>query len=181
MSSKYNWGVNKTLSQDPAVKERLSHLSDIVFQFTSDRPQDDHYSCFKLFVGRKYYIVKAKTCMWVQQHLNKLLKSYNISGISPKDLYFPIVKQIHDTGYYEVQIEFICQSTNPYEVIKAEFLALEEHVGKSLCLNKNKEPYTPKYNPDTKMHGWLTVNQFLNYKRLVHAHSPKKRVPKKAK
>lgn len=171
MGTKYNWGVNKTLSKDPEVKERLSHLSNIKFDFIpGNKPEDDMYSCFFLYVGRKYYIVKSKTCMWVEKHLNKLLKAYNTNGIDSKDLYFPIVKQIHNTGYYDVQIEFICQSDNPYEVIKAEFLALQDHVGKSLCMNKNKEAYTPKYNTDTKMHGWLTVNQYLNYKKLVKNH-----------
>lgn len=165
------WSVNKTISQDKAVQERLEHLSDIKFEFTNGAPIEGNYSCFYIYIGRKYYIVKAKTCMWVQSHLNKLLKAYNMNGIDAKDLYFPIVKQIHNTGYYQVQVEFICQSNNPYEVIKAEFFALQEHIGKSLCLNKNKQPYEPKYNPDTKMHGWLTVNQYLNYKKLVKNNS----------
>jgi len=165
--SKFIWGVKNTVSKDPAVKERLSHLSDITFNYVSDKPIDGHYSCFKIFVGRKYYIAKTKSIQWTLQNLNKILKAYNSNGTDGKDLYFPLVKHIHNTGYYDVQIEFICQSENPYEVIKAEFLALQEHVGKSLCLNKNKEPYTPKYNPDTHMQGWLTVNQYLNYKKLV--------------
>lgn len=165
--SKFIWGVQKTISKDPAVKERLSHLSDITFNYVSDKLIEGCYSCFKLYVGRKFYIVKTKSLTWTEQNLNKLLKAYNSNGMDGKDLYFPIVKQIHNTGHYDVQIEFICQSDNPYDVIKAEFLALQEHVGTYSCLNKNKEPYTPKYNPNTKMHGWLTVNQYLNYKKFV--------------
>lgn len=164
--AKYIWGVNKTISQDPEFKERLQHLNNIQFEFGKEKPTD-LYACFILYVGRKYFIVKAKSCLWVEQHLNKLLKSYATSGIDSKDLYFPIVKQIFNTGYYDLQVEFICQSENPYEVIKAEYRALRLHYGKSLCLNKNKLPYVPKYNPTTKMHGWLTVNQFLNYCKLI--------------
>jgi hypothetical protein len=167
MSKKFIWGVRSTVLKSDEIKERLEALSDIKFSYVSDLPIDDNYSCFKLFVGRKYYIVKTKSIQWIERHLNTLLKAYNSNGMDAKDLYFPIVKQIHNTGYYDVQIEFIMQSDNPYEVIKAEFLELQDHVGKSLCLNKNKEPYMPKYNTVTKMHGWLTVNQYLNYKRLV--------------
>jgi hypothetical protein len=172
--SNYNWAINKTISKDPEYKESISHLSDIKFQFEPGAgPIENTYSCFMLFVGRKYYIVKSKTCMWVEGHLNKLLKAYSTSGIDGKDLYFPIVKQIHSTGYYDVNIQFICQSDNPYEVIKAEYMALQEHYGRSLCLNKNKEAYTPKWDHEKQMFGWLTKNQYLNYKRLVKAHQPR--------
>ena len=85
-------------------------------------------------------------------------------------MYLPIVQHVHNTGFYEIQVDIICQDENPYKVIKAEFFALKDHVGNPLCLNKSAEPYTPKFNSKTKMFGWLTVNQFLNFKKLVKAH-----------
>lgn len=166
MAKAYNWGVNKTIKKDVETIDKLSALSQITFEYASE-PVTGTYSCFTITAGAKYFIVKAKTCQWVEMHLNKLLKAYATTGIDSKDLYFPIVKYIFNSGYYDVMVNFICQSTNPYEVIKAEYRALQLHVGKSRCLNKEKIPYVPKYNPKTKMHGWLTVNQFLNFCRLV--------------
>ena len=165
--SKFIWGIKHTILKDPDIQKRLEQLSDIKFKYVSEQPIEGHYSCFKLFIGKKFYIVKTKSLQWTEQNLNKLLKAYNSNGMDGKDLYFPIVKNIHNTGIYELNIEFICQSSNPYDVIKAEFISLQENFGKRSCLNKNKNPYMPKYKPETKMHGWLTVNQYLNYKRLV--------------
>lgn len=165
---KYIWGINKTISKDPEVRERLSHLSDIKFAYIGENPIPDHYVCAKIYIGRKFYIVKTKTIQWLEMHLNKLLKAYNSDGMDSKDLYFPVVKQIHNTGYYDVNVEILKQSTNPYEVIKSELITLYESRENSLLLNKNKFPYIPKYNPKTKMYGWLTINQFLNYKKLYN-------------
>jgi hypothetical protein len=168
MASKFHWGVNKTLSQSPDIKNRLSALSQIVF--TPEGITDEmQYTCAKLTIGRKYYIARTKSLIWLQSHLNDVLKSYNMNGVA--DMYLPIVKHVHETGYYEIKVDIICQDENPYNVIKAEFLALKGHVGNKLCLNKNEEPYTPKFNSKTNMFGWLTVNQFLNFKKLVKAHS----------
>lgn len=168
--AKFIWGIKNTLSKDPAVTERLSHLSDITFEY-SEPVQEGKYSCFRIYIGKKFYIAKAKNFAWFGQNLTKLLKAYNSNGTDANDLYFPIIKHIHNTGYYDVRIEFICQSENPYEVIKAEYLALKVVFGTSLCLNKNNEPYTPIWNEKTKMFGWLTQNQFLNFKKLVKANS----------
>lgn len=163
------WGIRNTiLSKD--IKEKIEDLNEIQFKFGSEVPLDDHYSCFKIYIGRKFYIAKTKTCLWLPLHLNKMLKQYNMNGTNSQDIYFPIVKHIHNTGYYECQIAFICQSTNPYEVIKAEFLALQEHKDNSLCINRNDKPYVPKFNPKTNMFGWLTKNQFLNYCKLLKKH-----------
>jgi len=173
MSKQFNWGINKTLSKDPEVVERLSHLSEVKFVFGDEKPIPETYSCFKIFVGRKYFIAKTKTCMWLETHLNKMLKQYNSKGLMNNDIYFPIVKHIHNTGYYECRIEFICQSDNPYEVIKAEFLELIDSRDKTLCINKDAAPYIPKFNSKTNMFGWLTRNQFLNYSKLLHKHNIK--------
>lgn len=168
MPKTFNWGVRKTLVQSPEIKERLSVLDEIVF--TPNGITDKMiYTCAKLTIGRKYCIVKTKSLIWLQIHLNKVLKAYNMNGTA--DMYTPIVKHVHKTGYYEIAIEIICQDENPYNVIKAEFLALKENVGRPLCMNKTIEPYTPKFNSKTKMFGWLTVNQFLNFKKFVKAHS----------
>jgi hypothetical protein len=169
MATKFNWGVNKTILTSPEITERLKALSQIEFQ-PKGITDKMAYTCAKLTIGRKYAIVKTKSLIWLQMHLNDVLKSYNMNGVK-KDMYLPIAKQVHDTGYYEIHVDIICQDENPYKVIKAEFLALKEHVGNKLCLNKEVEPYTPKFNSKTGMYGWLTVNQFLNFKKLVKAHS----------
>lgn len=166
MAKQFNWGVKKTLLQSPEIKDRLEAINQITFmpKGVTDKMV---YTCAKLTVGRKYLIVRTKSLIWLQMHLNDVLKSYNMNGVA--DMYLPIVKHIHNTGYYDVQVDIICQDENPYKVIKAEFLALKEHVGQSLCLNVSTEPYTPKFNSKTGMFGWLTVNQFLNFKKLVKA------------
>lgn len=168
MAKSFNWGVKKTILQTPEIKERLEAISQIKFlpEGVTDKMI---YTCAKLTIGRKYYIVKTKSLIWLQMHLNDVLKSYNMNGVA--DMYLPIVKHVHNTGYYEINVDIICQDDNPYNVIKAEFLVLKESVGKSACLNKEAEPYTPKFNSKTGMFGWLTVNQFLNFKKLVKSNS----------
>lgn len=168
MGKTFNWGVQKTILQTPEIIERLEAISQIVF-LPKGITDKIIYTCAKLTVGRKYMIVKTKSLIWLQMHLNDVLKSYNMNGVA--DMYLPVVKHIHNTGYYEVQVDIICQDENPYKVIRAEFLALKENVGKPLCLNKETEPYTPKFNSKTNMFGWLTVNQFLNFKKFVKNNS----------
>lgn len=167
MAKSFNWGVKKTMLQDPEIKDRLSALSQIVF--VPDGINKLIYTCAKLTVGKKYYIAKTSSLAWLETHLNDVLKSYNMNGVA--DMYLPIVKHVHNTGFYEIKVDIICQDSNPYNVIKAEFLALKQHVGQPLCMNTEVKPYTPKFNTKTKMFGWLTVNQFLNFKKLVKAHS----------
>ena len=168
MAKTFNWGVKKTIIQDEAVKERLGCLEQITFLpvGVTDKMV---YTCARLTAGRKFMIVRSKSLVWLQMHLNDVLKSYNMNGVA--DMYLPLVKHIHNTGYYDVQVDIICQSENPYEVIKAEFLALKEDVGKTNCLNKEAEPYSPKFNKKTGMFGWLTVNQYLNFKKLMKHNS----------
>lgn len=166
MATKYNWGVNKTIIQSEEIKERLKALSQIVFT-PKGITEKSIYTCAKLTIGRKYCIVKTKSLIWLEMHLNEVLKAYNMNGVN--DMYFPIAKHVHDTGYCEIKVNIICQDENPYNVIKAEYLALKEHVGQRLCMNKENIPYMPKYNPKTKMYGWLTINQFLNFSKLVKA------------
>ncbi len=166
MAKTFHWGVKKTLLQTPEIKERLEALSPIVF-LPKGITKEMQYTCAKLTIGRKYYIAKSKSLIWLEMHLNDVLKSYNMNGIA--DMYLPIVQHVHNTGYYEIQVDIICQDENPYKVIKAEFLALKEAVGNPLCMNKSTEPYTPKFNSKTGMFGWLTVNQFLNFKKFVKA------------
>jgi hypothetical protein len=168
MGKTFNWGVKKTLLQTPEIKERLEALSQIVF-LPKGVTEKMIYTCAKLTAGRKYYIVKSKSLIWLEMHLNDVLKSYNMNGVA--DMYLPIVEHVHKTGFYEIQVDIICQDENPYNVIKAEFFALKENVGKPLCMNKIAEPYTPKFNQKTGMFGWLTVNQFLNFKKLVKANT----------
>ena len=150
--------------QTPEIKERLEALDQIVF-LPKGITDKMIFTCAKLTIGRKYYIARTKSLVWLQQHLNDVLKSYNMNGVT--DMYLPIVQHVHNTGFYEIQVDIICQDENPYKVIKAEYLALKEHVGQSLCLNKKAEPYTPKFNKKTGMFGWLTVNQYLNFKKLI--------------
>lgn len=164
------WGVKNTILGGD-VQKKLENLSEITFTFLDEKPIEGQYSCFKIYIGSKFYIAKTKTCLWLPTHLNRLIKQYNISGINPNDIYFPIVKQIHNTGYYECLIEFICQSDDPYDVVKAEFLALQENKENKKCINRNDKPYIPKYNSKTKMFGWLTQNQFLNYCKVLKKHN----------
>lgn len=168
MATKFNWGVNKSLLQTPEIKDRLEALTQIIF-IPKGITEKMAYTCAKLIIGRKYCIVKTKSLVWLEMHLNDVLKSYNMNGVA--DMYLPIVKHVHDTGYYEIKVDIVCQDENPYNVIKAEFLALKEHVGNTLCINKENKPYMPKYNSKTKMYGWLTINQFLNFGKLVKAHT----------
>jgi hypothetical protein len=140
---KFNWGVNKTILQSPEIKERLEAISQIIFT-PIGITEKMIYTCAKLTIGRKFYIVKSKSLIWLQMHLNDVLKSYNTNGVA--DMYLPIVKHVHETGYYEIQVNIICQDENPYKVIKSEFMTLKNNVGKPLCLNKSVEPYTPKFS-----------------------------------
>jgi len=164
--SKFNWSVRNTLIKDEAVKERLAALSDIVF-VPKGVTDIDKFVCVRLNIGHRFFIVKTKSLSWLESELNKCLKSYNISGLSVSNMFFPVIKYIHKNGYYEIEVKVIVESNNAYSVIKGEYLALKQAEGNSKCLNKSFEPYTPVFNSKTGMFGWLTVNQFLNYKKFV--------------
>lgn len=164
--SKFNWSVRKTLIQDEDVKERLFALSDITFM-PKGITDSDQFVCARLNIGHRFFIVKTKSLSWLEMELNKCLKSYNISGLKISNMFFPIIKYIHNNGYYEIEVKVICESYNAYTVIKSEYLALKQAEGNTKCLNKSFEPYTPLFNSKTGMFGWLTVNQFLNYKKFV--------------
>lgn len=167
--SKFNWAVRNTIIQNEAVKERLEALTDITFTPKSVMGNPG-FTCARLNIGHKFFIVKTKSLTWLEMELNRCLKSYNISGLKVTNMFFPIIKYIHNNGYYEIEVKPIIQSENAYQVIKAEYLALKEAKGNTKCLNQSFEPYTPQFNSKTGMFGWLTVNQFLNYKKFLKNH-----------
>lgn len=164
--SKFNWSVRNTLIQDESVKERLEALTDITF-IPKGVTETALFTLARLNIGHKFFIVKTKSLAWLEMELNKCLKSYNISGLNVSNMFLPIIKYIHNNGYYEIEVKPILQSENAYKVIKEEYAALKKVEANTKCLNESFEPYTPLFNSKTGMFGWLTVNQFLNYKKFV--------------
>lgn len=164
--SKFNWSVRNTLIQDEAVKGRLQALTDITF-IPEGITVTPIFTCARLNIGNRFFIVKTKSLSWLETELNRCLKSYNINGLKADNMFLPIIKYIHNNGYYEIEVRPIIQSDNAYKVIKSEYVALKQAQGNTKCLNQSFEPYTPVFNSKTGMFGWLTVNQFLNYKKFV--------------
>lgn len=176
--TKYNWAVHKTKVEDPVILERVKSLTDIKF-LPAGITKEQIYTCARLNIGYRFYIVKTKSLAWLEIELNKCLKTYAISGLKRTNMFYPIIKYIYDKGYYDIQVDIICQSDNAYQVIKEEFLALKKAEGDNKCLNVYYEPYVSKYKRVEGLpsylgvFGWLTFSEYGNFMKFVKKHKAK--------
>ena len=124
-------------------------------------------SVLRLSCNEKYYIAKTANPSWMIEEIKTVYGKYQRGGILETNLFYPLVKYIYSHAIHVIKVEVLFTSTNGYEVLKYELEQLVEHFGTKDCLNKNNIPHIPKTVRAKKGANWLTVNEDLNFRKLL--------------
>jgi hypothetical protein len=84
-------------------------------------------------------------------------------GRNPNDMYFNFYSHVAENPFNSFKIELVLASDNPYELLKAEYLALIDGKDKNQCLNANKEPYIPEHTQVNGKKSWINRGYYLNF------------------
>jgi hypothetical protein len=134
---------------------------------------DDEKCLYKLYYGKYYIIVMAKSVYRSVESINADLERYSIGNTKAKDgLYGVFCKHVLSNPKEKFRFERIAVCDSPYELLKLCQIELEKSYGDKLCLNTNKEPYISKriqtaykYLTPTakeKMY-WINRGHYLKY------------------
>lgn len=124
-------------------------------------------SILMLTCGEKYYIAKTANPSWMIEEIKTSYGRY-MKDLLPKDnLFYPLINFMYKQDNHTVKVEVLFTSTDGYHVLKFELDQLIQHFGTKNCLNKNNVPHIPKTKRAKKGSNWLTVNQELNFRRLL--------------
>lgn len=118
---------------------------------------------YKLWYADRYVVVKAKTLVRSVQTIEVDLGYFFTEREKEKNLYYDFYIHIEANPGHEFKIELILQSNNPFELLKAEFLALEHGYGDEKCMNKEFEPYIPKNTQRKGKKSWINRGYYLNF------------------
>lgn len=121
----------------------------------------------KLICGTKFYIAKTVNIEWMVDQIRRVYGKYHRGGIQETDLFYPLVRYVCKQDVQKIKIEILLVTTNGYEALKFELGFLEEFFGKKDCLNLNNIPHIPKTTYAKKGSNWLTMNQALNFRKLL--------------
>lgn len=124
-------------------------------------------SIIRISCGDKFYIAKTVNLEWVVKEIKKVYGKYHRAGILETNLFYPLVKYVYTRDIHVIKMEVLFTSTNGYFVLKYELEQLMEHFGKKDCLNLNNIPHIPKTEVAVKGSNWLTMNQSLNFRKLL--------------
>ena len=133
-------------------------------------------SVVKLSVGDKFFITKTSNILFLEEEIRRAFVKYSYrGGINKENMYLPLIKQLYkvkdssEEGNVVLYCDVLFTSDNGYRVLQKELELLLQHVGTKHCLNTVLRPYVPKTKKksDTESKKWLTVNQSLNYYRLL--------------
>jgi hypothetical protein len=133
---------------------------------------EDAPCVYKLSYNSNYLIIKGKS---LSGSLFMFKKGYSYyvgydHGEATKHadtLYIKFYNAIKRNPGHTFSIEIIAYGT-PYQLLKAEQLALDDAIYDDYCLNSNVFSYMPKWNPKTKNYGgWIPKSDFMNYKKYM--------------
>ena len=124
-------------------------------------------SILMLTCGEKYYIAKTANPSWMIDEIKATYGRYLRDGIHETNLFYPLIRYMHKENNHTLKVEVLFTSTNGYQVLKFELEQLAQHFGNKNCLNKNNVPHIPKTVRAKKGSNWLTVNEELNFRRLL--------------
>jgi hypothetical protein len=122
---------------------------------------------FKILIGEHFYIGKSSNLNFVKSEIQNTYGKYLRNGISESNMFYPVVKKAHKNPTLPILIEVLLASDNGYEILKVELELLSKEFGKPLCLNMNNIPHIPKTAVAAKGSNWLTMNQSLNFRKLL--------------
>lgn len=118
---------------------------------------------YKLWYSERYIIVKAKTLLRSVQTIEVDLGYFFKGREKEKNLYHDFYIHIECSPDQDFKIEVILQSDNPYELLKAEYIALEQGYSDINCMNKIFEPYVPKATQKNGKKSWINRGYYLNF------------------
>lgn len=124
-------------------------------------------SCvFKLIYGDRYVIVKCKTLVRAVENINVGLKYFfkgTPKGRNPNDLYYKFYNFVADNPFLSFSIDPILISENPYELLKAEHISLQEGSANANCLNQVFDVYIPQFTQVNGKKSWINRGYYLNF------------------
>lgn len=132
----------------------------------------DEKVVYKLFYNNKYIIIKGKSLSGSIFLFKKGFSYYigyeHSEGSKHSDfLYVQFYEHIKTYPGHSFYISILSYGS-PYELLKAEQIALNQAIHDKNCLNTNIDAYIPKWNPKSKMYGgWISKSAYMNYKKFL--------------
>lgn len=121
---------------------------------------------FKLMYNGKYVVVKCKTLIRAVENINTGLKYFfknTPKGRNPNDLYYKFYNFVAENPFHSFSIDPIIISENPYELLKAEHIALEVGEKDGDCLNQFFGVYIPEFTQVNGKKSWINRGYYLNF------------------
>jgi hypothetical protein len=124
-------------------------------------------SCvYKLHYNGMYLIEKCKTLpvsvQKLQNGLNAFIKGTE-KGRRGYNLAYRFFSYILWNEGHEVTVEVILESKNPYQLLKAEQIALDEAKSDPNCLNLSFDAYIPVHTQVNGVGSWINRGYYLNF------------------
>jgi hypothetical protein len=138
--------------------------------FENELGQRNKY-VLRLSCGEKFYIAKTINYSWMIEEIKKTYSKYLKVGIPENNLFYPLIRHLYKHEISTIKVEVLFASTNGYQVLKFELQQLADHFGKKDCLNQNNIPHIPKSMRAKKGSNWLSVNEELNFRKLLKNYS----------
>lgn len=129
-------------------------------------PNAEGHVVYKLWYNEKYVVIAAKTIQRSIENINIGLKYFfqnTPKGRNPADLYYKFYCYVADNPFHTFRIEFLLQTTNPYEFLKAEQIALDAGKVDENCLNKYFDVYIPQFTQVNGKKSWINRGFYLNF------------------
>lgn len=139
----------------------------------------------KIWVGKKFYIDNTHNMLWKRTKLQNLYEEYITKGADPKEIHYPILKEVHKLYQanfrksqksnkpmppLEITFELLFISASGYKMLKYALETFEKDFEKRNCINVTNVPYLPdtsfNKNGDWR-YTWLTPSDAANYEKLL--------------
>lgn len=124
-------------------------------------------SILKITCEDKFFISKTVNIEWMVEEIKSMYGRYQRGGILNTSIFYPLIKYIYNHKVHKINVEILLTTTNGYQALKFELEQLELWFSKQQCLNHNNIPHIPKTEVAKKGSGWLTMNQSLNFRKLL--------------
>lgn len=143
--------------------------------YTINGSLDRKSTVVRLFYGdKKYVVVKCKNEFNSLKGVEKQLAAYLRGGKeNPGSLYLHLFRYVKNTPNLKFRAELVLESESGYELLKAEQLELEKGRKNKNCLSNAVNAYISVFDPDTKMYGWLTQNEVMNFQKWMKGRKKK--------
>lgn len=121
---------------------------------------------YKLWYANRYIIIKCKTLWRSAQNISSGLDYFlkgTPKGRKEEDYFHEFFCHVQMNPFQEFKIELLLSSNNPYQLLKAEHLALQKAKNDPQCLNQSFEVYIPKFTQVNGKGSWINRGYYLNF------------------